>query len=319
MKRLTAVLIAAAVVAAMAGVAGAQTWAERLGYPAGAKVLLIHCDDAGMSHSSTLGAQQSIERGVVTSTSIMAPCPWVPMMAAWVKEHPTVDVGAHLAMCSEHDNYRWPPVAGRSAVPGLTDPNGCLWDNSEEVVKHATPDEVEAEIRAQIARLESYGIKLTHIDTHMGTLYAKPEFALRYVKVGIEKGLPIMAFWHLDSGDIPQEQMPMFQAMMKQVWDGGLPVLDNMMDDPYGAPVADKKGKFVELLKNIKPGVNYLLVHCAVPSAEQVGVNGLSTASRWMADLECMTDPEIKQLIKDEGIILTTWRELKERRDKVGK
>lgn len=319
MRTFTAILIAAAVVAAMAGAAGAQTWAERLGYPAGAKVLLIHCDDAGMSWGSTMGAQRSIEQGVVTSTSMMAPCPWVPLMAAWVKEHPQADVGAHLALTSEHTNYRWGPVAGKSAVPGLTDPNGCLWDGSGEVTAHATADEVETEIRAQIARLESYGIKLTHMDTHMGTLYARPDYAERYVKVALEKGLPIMAFWHLDSNDIPQEQMPAFQAMAQKVWDGGLPVLDNMMNDPYGSPVGEKKAEYVKLLKNMRPGVHYLLVHCCAPSAEQVYAQGLSAASRWMADLECMTDPEIKQIIKDEGIILTTWRELKERRDKVGK
>jgi len=315
MRKCAVVLLVVALVALATG-AGAQTYAERLGYPAGAKVLLIHCDDAGMSWSSTLGAQQAIERGVVTSTSIMAPCPWVPMMAAWVKDHPQVDVGAHLAMTSEHDNYRWGPVAGRSAVPGLTDPNGCLWDNVGLVTEHASADEIEAEMRAQIARLESYGITLTHIDTHMGTLYARPDYAMRYIKVGIEKGLPVMAFAHLDSGDIPEEQWPAFQALMKQVWDGGLPVLDNMMNDPYGTPVPDKKAAFIKLIKEMKPGVNYLLVHCAVPSAEQVSVNGLDTASRWMADLECMTAPEIRQLLKDEGVIMTTWRELKARRAK---
>ena len=129
-----------------------QTFAERLGWPQGARVVLFHCDDAGMSHASNLGAIESLEKGVVTSVSIMMPCPWVPEFVKYVKEHPQLDAGLHLTLNSEWTLYRWGPVAGKPAVPGLCDPDGYLWHPIQETATHATPDEVEREIRAQIEK-----------------------------------------------------------------------------------------------------------------------------------------------------------------------
>lgn len=311
-------LLCALLMLAVGGGCLAQSYAERLGWKAGDRVLLIHADDAGMSLASTLGAIACLKDGVVTSTSVMMPCPWVPMMVDYLKQHPEVDAGLHLALTAEHENYRWGPVAGVSAVPGLANPAGYLWDNNTEVTQHATADEVEREIRAQIDRALALGMKPTHIDTHMGTLVARPDYTERYVKVAIEKGLCMMAFARLESGDIPAAVRPRYEQMLKAVWEAGIPVVDCMIDDPYGATVDQKKDKYKAILQNLKPGINYLLVHCAVPSAEQVYLQGLSAASRWTADWQCMLDPEIKQLIKDQGIILTNWRELKERRQRAG-
>jgi len=312
-------LLAGLLVLVCVGAAGAQTYAEKLGYKPGDRVLIVHADDAGMCLSSTLGAIGGLERGIVTSTSIMMPCPWVGKMAQYVREHPQVDAGLHLALTAEHDFLRWPPVAGKSAVPGLADQWGCLWDNVDQVCQHATPDEIETEIRAQIDRALAFGIHPTHIDTHMGTLVARQDYLERYVKVGIEKGLPIMAFGSLPGEDFGPEITARYRQLLRQVWNAGLPVLDTMVNNDYGWKADEKKARYLELLRNLKPGVHLMIVHCAVPGEEIFSVNGLSAASRWIGDYEAMTDPEIIQLIKDQGIILSTWRECKERRLKYGK
>ena len=115
------------------------TYAERLGWPRGTRVVIFHVDDAGMSYDSNMGAIRALEQGVATSTSIMMPCPWVPQFAAWVQEHPQTDAGVHLTLNAEWKNYRWGPVAGRSVVPGLTDPHGYLWHGVEEAVAMPRP------------------------------------------------------------------------------------------------------------------------------------------------------------------------------------
>src|SRR6266849_3561187 len=132
-----------------------HTYAERLGWGPKARVVMFHCDDAGMSHASNLGAIESLEKGVVTSVSIMMPCPWVPEFVNYLKEHPQLDAGLHLTLNSEWTPYRWGPLAGKPAVPGLCDPDGYLWHSTQDTARHATADEVEREIRAQIDKAEA--------------------------------------------------------------------------------------------------------------------------------------------------------------------
>ncbi|MDZ7646878.1 MAG: polysaccharide deacetylase family protein [Cytophagales bacterium] len=169
-----------------------QTYAEKLGYPKNAKVLILHVDDVGMSWDSNQGAIKAMEQGVANSLSIMMPCPWVPGYVQYLKEHPQVDAGLHLTLTSEWKEYRWGPLVGKPAAPGLVDTDGAMWPSVEEVVKYASADEVEAEIRAQLARARGMGFEPTHLDSHMGTLFASPDFLQRYVTVGIENKIPVM-------------------------------------------------------------------------------------------------------------------------------
>lgn len=307
-------LLCLAVVFACAGATRAQTFAERLGWGPNDRVLIIHSDDVGMCHETTLGAIDGLERGIVSSISMMMPCPWVGEIAAYVKAHPNVDAGLHLAMNSEWDYYRWGPVAGKSAVPGLADQWGCLWDNTELLVQHASADEVETEIRAQIDRAAAFGITPTHIDTHMGGLFATPEFAMRYIKVAIEKQIPMMMF-NLAPEQLAEEapeladQLP---AVIQMVWDAGLPILDHLITNNYDWPAEERKARYIEALGTLKPGVTEMIVHCAKRSDNFMNITG--AADRWIADGECMIDPEIKQVLEEEHIILTTWREVMARR-----
>src|SRR5688572_18727597 len=141
------------------------TYAEKLGFPKDAKVLILHVDDVGMSWDSNQGAIQALEKGVATSCSIMMPCPWVPGFAHYLKKNPKIDAGLHLTLTSEWTDYRWHPLTGK-ANPGLVDGEGAFWSSVEDVAKHATGDEVEAEIRAQIDRARNLGFEPTHLDSH---------------------------------------------------------------------------------------------------------------------------------------------------------
>jgi len=301
------------------GISAAQsTYAERLGWKPGDRVVIFHNDDAGMSYDSNQGIIESMEKGVATSVSIMFPCAWVSEYAHYLKDHPEVDAGVHLTLTSEWDNYRWGPVAGKPAVPGLTDSEGCLWDNVALVVEHGSADEVEREIRAQVGRCQAMGIKPTHLDSHMGTLFATPAFAERYVKVGIELGIPVM----LPGGHMTyvSKQNPEAAAGAKAfaeiLWTGGLPVIDDVITDVYDWKSFDeKKAKLLEVLKGLQPGITEIIVHSTKPTEWFARISG-SGATR-EADLKVMLDPDIAQTVRDQGIVLTTWRELKQRRDAV--
>ena len=254
------------------GVVGAEpTFAERLGWKPDQVVVVLHVDDAGMHHSSNRGVAESLEKGVATSFAIMMPCPWVPEIAKYVAEHPGVDSGLHLTLTSEWEPYRWGPLAGRSVVPGLTDPQGCLWRSVAQVVPRANADEVERELRAQLGRAESMGIPVTHLDSHMGTLFARPDYFERFMKLGVEKRIPILAVGghsrhaRRENG----ESMDRLKALVPRIWNAGLPVLDDLHTGSYGWPPAEKTARLVELLESLEPGVTEILFHASIPTWER--------------------------------------------------
>lgn len=225
------------------------TYAELLGWPTGTKAIIFHVDDAGMSHDSNMGAIKAIEDGIATSLSIMMPCSWVPEMTAYVKQHPQVDAGVHLTLTSEWKNYRWGPVAGKAAVPGLVDSDGCLWHTVSDVGAHATPDEVESEILAQIDKLRAAGIEPTHLDSHMGTCFL-PQYLSSYVKIGIEQKIPVLIFGgHMQHiGHEAGALKPMVRMIARTVWDAGLPVIDDLVTEPTRAK--DYEQRKAELIKD---------------------------------------------------------------------
>ncbi|RMG24453.1 MAG: ChbG/HpnK family deacetylase [Bacteroidetes bacterium] len=328
-----------------------STYAERLGFPKGKKVIILHIDDVGMSYDSNLGAIKAMEEGVANSLSIMMPCAWVPGFMQYLKAHPEVDAGLHLTLTSEWDGYRWGPLAGKPAVPGLVDPQWALWPSVRQVVEHATPDEVEREIRAQLQRSRDMGWEPTHLDSHMGTLFATPAFLERYIKVGAEEGIPVMfpgGHCHALTTQLQEEMLQQLKAHGKyqegmelplppqvvqarqmggQVWAAGLPVLDDLHNSSYGwrppqgttltkAELQEMKTqKYIQALKDLKPGLTMVIMHCTAPTEVFPYISDSGPSRE--GDMLAMMDPRLRAFIEQEGIILTTWRELKIRRDKL--
>jgi chitin disaccharide deacetylase len=307
------------------------TYAERLGYPKGARVAVMHVDDVGMSYDSNIGAIETMTKGVATSCSIMMPCPWVPGFFHFLKEHPKTDAGLHLTLTSEWKDYRWGPLSGKSKVPGLVDPEGAMWASVADVVKNATPHEVEAEIRAQIERAIQMGFRPTHLDSHMGTLFASQAFLERYLKIGIEFKIPVMfpgghntLIAHQLAGRLNMDEARMVGKML---WNAGLPVIDDLHNESYSPHLPagvlanreslnkHKTQFYIDAMKSLKPGITYVIMHCT--KITEVFQHISDSGPIREGDFLAMLNPELKKFIEKEGIILTTMRELMERRQKV--
>jgi predicted glycoside hydrolase/deacetylase ChbG (UPF0249 family) len=307
-----------------------QTYAEKLGYPKDAIVLILHVDDAGMSWDSNEGAIQAIEKGVANSVSVMMPCPWVPGYVKYLHEHPDVDAGLHLTLTSEFKNYRWGPLAGKTSVPSLVDTVGALWPSVKDVASHASPDEVYTEIRAQLDRARAMGFEPTHLDSHMGTLFETQEFMQRYIKLGLENKIPVMIPGGHNTMISKQEELGAEQqGSLLQVgqllWSSGLPVLDDLhnlsYDWKYPAHTNDKAlqkfatSKYMETIRELKPGLTMVIMHCTSPS--EIFENISASGNKRKGDMLAMTDPAFKKFLVEEGIILTTWRDVMKRRQLV--
>lgn len=158
---------------------------RRLGYAEDAKLLVIHGDDAGMCHSANVATAKALERGIVSSASAMAPCPWFTHFVDWAKANPKADVGLHLTLTSEWEHYRWRPVSSPDRVRSLVDEYGFLWRTTKDIFDHAVLSEMEIEARAQIEFTLRCGLKPTHIDGHMG-VFSVPGGLELFVRLGEE-------------------------------------------------------------------------------------------------------------------------------------
>lgn len=328
----------------------AQTYAERLGWEANDRVIIMHVDDAGMSYDSNQGAIKALD-GLANSVSVMMPCPWATSFIRYAKENPEVDAGLHLTLTSEWKDYRWEPLTGVEVVPGLIDSEGAMWHRVEQVATNASADEVEKEIRAQVERALRMGYRPSHLDSHMGTLFATEQFLERYIKVGAEYGIPVMlpgghntllrqqyrdeairdlkkAGKYKEGMEVPlPEVLDRAETVGKMVWDAGLPVLDDLHNQSGGWRVPEGKEKTVENMTEVKvqefltafeqlqPGLTMFIVHCTDPTEVFPHISGSGLSRE--GDLQAMLDPRLKQYLSDHDIEMTTWRELKQRRDQL--
>lgn len=289
----------------VAGIAPAQpkNIAERLGYPADAKLVILHADDLGVAHSVDLASFAALDQDAVSSASIMVPCPWLTEVAAFAKAHPDADLGLHLTLTSEWNTYRWGPVAPKDQVPSLLAADGYFYPDVAAVATHATPAEVEREIRAQIDLALKMGIHPTHLDMHMGTLAAKPEFYAVLVKVAHEYHLPFLAV------RVPDAR----EKMMESLLSPKDAVFDSLVMFDPGVPADRWTESYVAALKAIKPGVHYMIVHLGHDDAElqAVTVGHPDFGAAWrQRDFNAVTSPQFKKALEDNHIILIHWKDL---------
>lgn len=290
------------------------TYAERLGWPAGTRALILHVDDAGMSAESNRGAIASIEQGVANSLSVMMPTPWVPEIVRYIGQS-GVDAGLHLTLNAEWEHYRWGPLAGKQSVPGLVDTEGALWHSVQQVVASATPKEVAAEIAAQLDRARVMGFKPTHLDSHMGTLFATPEFLAEYIGLGVRQQIPVMfpgGHNFYARQQYAEQATAEARRTGEKIWAAGLPVLDDLHNTSYDWPRSAKVTNYSAAVRGLKPGVTMMIMHSSAPSDGFLRITD-SAESRY-GDMEAMRSEVFAKVLREEAIVLTTWRELMQRR-----
>lgn len=284
-------------------VAQSKTVAERLGYPADSRLLIIHADDLAVAHSEDAASFDALDKHAVTSASIMVPCPWLTEVATYAKAHPEADLGLHLTLTSEWKTYRWGPVASKDTVPSLLDPSGFLWPETDPAQQHIKAEEAEREIRAQIEKALSLGIHPTHLDSHMGVLFSRPDLFAVYVKIAREYKLPFLAFL---GPDTPKELSALLSP--NDVLINGI-----VMADPQ-VPANGWKDFYLTAIKNLKPGVTEFIVHLGHDDAElqAVTVDHADYGAAWrQRDYNVVTSPEFKKLLEENHVILVRWRDLK--------
>lgn len=287
---------------------------KALGLTQDDRALLIHTDDIGMCHAS-LAAYMDLSRdGVISAGSTMVPCSWFPATATFCATHlDQVDMGVHITLNSEWSSgYRWAPVSTRDPASGLIDEEGYLPKTTQETQASATPEAVHEEIVAQVDRAVEVGIDVTHIDSHMGTVFY-PGFIEGYIGVAIARGIPPFIVRKgaeelrargLDSS-VADELAGRVDTLEAQ----GLPMFDHVTSVPFTDPESHLDNTH-QVLKGLPPGLTYLIIHPAKDTPELRAILPEGWQAR-VADYEVFMRPELRSYFEKLGIRLIGWHELR--------
>ncbi len=268
--------------------------AERLGHDADSKLVILSCDDLGSCHAANVGVYRAIRQGLATCASIMVPAPWARHAALGYESGD--DIGVHLTLNAEHENYRWGPV---THAPSLLSGDGGFPRNLDDLWEHADPDEVYRELKAQIARAQAWGIDVTHLAPHLTAITLRPEFFGIYLDLAVEFELPI----RLPSSVSAQQAGFPFRKLAA---DEGVVFPDHFDHDWR----AGSRRRVLAALAALEPGVTELHVQ---PAADTPEVRALTPhAEQWVDDLEFVTeDGELRAALDRAGATLIGYRELR--------
>jgi len=280
-----------------------KNMAERLGYPANSRLLIIHADDFGMMHSVNTAIEEAFENHWITSASILVPCPWFPEVARWAKSHPEADLGIHLALNADWTSYRWPPVSPQPKVSSLLDADGYLPLTTEYVAAHAKMADVEVETHAQVDKAKAAGIRVTHVDSHMGTIASTNDLLKVYLGTAQAYGVPALL---IQAPAGPASDLSRFNLEPNTV------VLDGLIQIMPGVSKSEWLGAYKKMLQPLAPGTYQLIVHLAHNDAEMQGATSdhPDWGGEWRQnDFDLVRSPEFQQFLKDQGFILISWQD----------
>ena len=283
-----------------------QTLADRLGYPPGTKLIIVHADDLGETHAVDAAAIRAIEDGTINSASLMVPCPWFPEMADYAKSHPDADFGLHLTLTSERIYYRWGPVASAERVPSLVDSNRYFhhdWQKNQAI----DAKEVEIELRAQVERALAMGVHPTHLDSHQYRLImTNKDLFEAMLRVAHSYKLPVF---------VTRDWFAANPYLEPSLGPNDL-VLDHTVTIEPDVPAEKWADFYLAALRNLKPGVTEFVIHPGVDDEELRAAT--RERSSWGAawrqrDFDFFTSDQFRKVLAQQKIQLVTWRELARR------
>jgi chitin disaccharide deacetylase len=290
--------------------------AEKLGYAKDARLLIIHADDGGFLQSANRATQRLLENGSITSASYMMPTPWIYQASEDYRRCPQYDSGVHIVLNSEWPDYRWGPVAASNKVPSLVDEFGTLWTTHELFKDHAKTPEAVDEIRAQIQKALKLGFNPSHIDTHMGTIYIKPEVLKAYVQLAREFRLvPMLPKWTeaLETywKSVGWLDAPALKKILLELEGQNEVLLDNLISDVGGSSLKTRTENYLRTIKSLAPGLTQVIVHLSDQTAEfDTIIDRQPQERRRYWDVEILQSERLKNALVDAGITLVNWRDV---------
>ena len=270
------------------------TLAERLGYAADAKLVILSCDDLGAFHAANVGVYDAMRKGVATCSSLMVPAPWAKHA---VMNYNGDDIGVHLTVNSEHAMYRWGPLTYASS---LQSGEGGFPRTVDDLWEHADSAEVLRECRTQISRAIEWGIDVTHLTPHLTAITLRPQFFDVYLELAAEFQLPIRLPSTVSEAQagfpfrkLAAEEGVLFPDHFDHDWREG------------------SRERVMQSFANLQPGVTEIHVQPCIDTPE---IRALGNASiGWIDDYELVVnDQPLRDAIASSGAVMIGYRALRD-------
>lgn len=269
-----------------------------LGYPDDARLLIINADDFGRSQASNEATLRALTDGVVSSTTLMVPCPWALQAMQLLSDHPDMPFGVHLTVVCDVPHYRCGPLTSRDKVPSLLDESGFFYltDRIPHWLAQVRLSELETEFRAQIEAVLTAGLSPTHLDWHCLSNGGRADIFELTVKLAQEYGLAVRVF-DRSTG----------QALQRQ----NLPTNDHDVLDSYRLAIVEKAARYAQLLRDLPSGLSEWAVHPALGTPEMQAIEPESWQVR-QTDFDFLISQEARSLIEQEEIVLLSYQPLQQ-------
>jgi len=289
------------------------------------KYLIINADDYGMCRAANFATWELLEKGGITSATVMVPCGWSTEACKWAAQHPEYAIGVHLTFTSEWGNYKWSPIANGDTA-SLRDEFGFMFEDCAPFEESADLAQVELEIRAQIERARQLGLNPSHLDNHMGSLYGieRGHFELlqKTFEIAGEYKLPFRFPGNflpqmLDNSMLGIEVdgaliQKMFASFVEMAKGCGVAVPDYLLPHDWSGSQKDSYENFrehiYELVKTYPDGITETYIHPALECDELKGTSSVWERRVWEHRL--FGDPATRQHIEACGFQLINYRDL---------
>lgn len=289
------------------------------------KYLIVNADDFGMCHAANAAIMELFESGRLRSSTVMMPCPGAKEAVDFSIAHPEYPIGVHLTLTSEWKTYRWKPLTdGKS----LVDEEGFMWKSAKLVEKNADLREIEAEVRAQVDLAHSMGMKPSHLDNHMGTLYGHHSGRFSLLKTALRVcghyGYAYRMFLSTDKRLCPAGTpysifriLPLLSRHWAKKYNVILP--DYLIFPDWGEKgLKDSyehyRERILDIWTNIPDGVTETFVHPSLETDELKSITGNWRPRVW--EYELLKDPETEKYLLSKGVQMISFRELVEMKSK---
>ncbi len=233
------------------------------------KVLVVNIDDLGLDVGSGEAFLELQKYGSVNSGSVMVPAPWFLQIVELQKTNANLNIGIHLTLTSEWQQYRWRPVSTSKTSSGLIDSDGFFWKNRKLLRENLNIRDAEIELDAQIKMALNSGINLSHIDCHMG-IGLIPELVEFYLKLGVKYDLPVLIPRNIEETlllyKIEDKWVPFYKEIIKKLDANNYHLVDNFKITPCFDSDKALVG-YENLLTSLDDGITFLSLHANKPGA----------------------------------------------------